>query len=277
MNKNWKILATECLGIVAATLITGCAPGDATGKVGGESKLRNAGSIIAGFNHDCGETNNASIDVRLKAEILEPFAGLIPAPVPQNLLALNPNAVGSISVNDKSLKFEYDGDVVIANLIRCDVPVGATVALNEELDARKAEWLATLDPEIRTRIDATYKAVQKIGDIHLEKGQKLDGVFVAVGHGRNKVSPTNSTPTCGSYFVSVTLQTQVDIPAGALNGFFPGPILVGGTPAIPAGSTFQVFVALGECGFYEHVGVAEKGKIKVEYKLITPPPITPVP
>lgn len=272
---KWKTWAAGLGAVVVAALVTGCAPGDSTGKISGDSKLRNAGSVIAGFNHDGMETNNASIDVRLKAELFEPFSGLYPGYAPQNLLALNPNAAGSINVNDKSLKFEYEGDVMIGHLIRSNTPVGAPGFLGDEAQARATAWADTLNPEFRARVDKTYRLVRKVDEIHNEKGQLLDGVFIAMGHGRNKVSPTNSCPTCGSYFLSLTLQTQVDIPAGALDLTLPVPYPGGASPAIPAGSTFQVFLALGECGFYEHVGVAEKGKIKVEYKWLMPPPPPP--
>lgn len=269
---NWKTLIAGSAAVSVATLITGCAPGDVVGKISGESKLRNAGSSISGFNHDNAETNNASIEVKLKAEILEPFSGVVPALNPYNLLTLNPNAVGSVNVNDKTLKFEYEGDVVYANLALSNAPAGSPVALTEAASARKGEFAGKLNPEFRARMEKTFKAVKNVDDIHREKGKKLDGVFLAVGHGRNKVSPTNAAPTCGSYFLSLTLQTSVDLPAGALDGFFTLPVVgsISGSPAIPAGSTFQTFVAVGDCGYYESIGVAEKGKIKVEVKNTLP-------
>ena len=66
----------------------------------------------------------------------------------------------------------------------------------------------------------------------------------------------------------MTVQTSVDLPPGALDGFFTLP--VSGSPAIPAGSVLQFFAAVGDCGFYENLGVAEKGKVKVESKSTGP-------
>jgi len=267
-----KTLITSCAAFAAVVLITGCAPSSQTGKLSGESKLRNAGSAIYGLNSQPAQTNNASIDINLQSEIIEPFGGLIPSENPYAyLMALSPNAKGSIRVIDRTLKFDYSGYVMFGNIISNNQTIAVgdfdRGALPQGTEAKKSKLDDNLTPEFRVRMEKTYKVVKKIQDIHTAKGKKLDSVFYAAGHGRHKTKPGDSDPSCGSYFLSVTVQTTVDLPEGALNGFYSLPGLPSSSsPAVPAGETFHVFVAVGECGYYESVGVAEKGRVKIEVK-----------
>lgn len=277
--KNVLKLIVSGTALAAVGFITGCAPGDSTGKIAGETRLRAASSHITGFNHDTAETNNASINLKLSAEILEAFSGIDPTTSVANLLALNPNAQGSINLKDKTLKFAYDGDVVFANLVTFPQ---TTQGIQSQIQARLgAESGSELTPEYKERVRKSLSPFVKINDIHIKNGVSLDGVFVAVGHGRNspyrdddsKAPVPSPGATCGSYFYTVTVQTKTLIPAGALDSFLSVPIIgVGGaSPEIPAGSTLQLFATVGTCGFYEALGITEKSKIKVDIKKVLIP------
>lgn len=284
--KNYSLIGLGATIAVATALTTGCAPGDTTGKISGETKYRMAFSRVSGFNHTDCQTNLACIEVKLGAQILEAFAGIDPNTFinlnPALVNTFNPNAMGAITLNDKTLKFTYAGDVVYGNLYN-------STATAPTLPAEVQNRLAPnghLNPEFQARMENSFKPFKKIEEIHRQRGAKFNGVFFAAGHGRNDLkrdddkspTPPPAGGTCGSYFFSVTLQTTVDLDAGSLDSFFSiGQIVSGfGIPIgstlsgpLPAGTTIQLFVAAGDCGDYEAIGVSDKGKIRVQ---IDPPP-----
>ena len=77
--KNAIKLTVSGTALAAVGFITGCAPGDSTGKVAGETRLRSAHSSITGFNHNYTENNNSCIDLKISAEVLEAFSGIDPS------------------------------------------------------------------------------------------------------------------------------------------------------------------------------------------------------
>ncbi len=282
--KNAIKLIVSGTALAAVGFITGCAPGDSTGKVAGETRLRSAHSSISGFNHDYTENNNSCIDLKISAEVLEAFSGVDPSVFGSgaNLLALNPNARGLLTVKDKTLKFQYEGDIVFANLVTFP---SDTQGIQSQVQARLgADAGSALTPEFQERLHKSMAPFNKINEIHKNKGVALDGVFIAAGHGRNclpreereeregKPAPAPVPgDTCGSYFYSLTVQTKTLIPAGALDSFLNVPIIGSSSPEIPAGSTLQLFVTVGTCGFYEALGVSDKAKIKVDLKKVIIP------
>jgi len=284
--KNVLKLIVSGTALAAVGFITGCAPGDSTGKVAGETRLRSAHSSITGFNHNYTENNNSCIDLKISAEVLEAFSGIDPSLFGSgaNLLALNPNALGSLSVKDKTLKFQYDGDIVFANLVTFP---SDTQGIQSQVQARLgADAGSALTPEFQERLHKSMAPFNKINEIHKGNGVALDGVFIAAGHGRNSLpreegkegkegKPPAPAPvpgdTCGSYFYSLTVQTKTLIPAGSLDSFLNVPIIGSSSPEIPAGSTLQLFVTVGTCGFYEALGISDKAKIKVDLKKVVIP------
>ena len=260
---NLDRLFAGCASSVATVFLTGCIPfgdGDVTGKVSGEFKLREGISQIAGFDHEAGQASNPSIEVKLQTQIHEP----------RNYAAgNNPNATGTVRVNDKTLKFDYEGNISFADMIIDSGAPGAPVS-NLTLGS---EFASKISPESRAQFEKSMKAIKKLDEVHREKGKKFDGAMFAVGFGRNKADKSPVGQTCGSYFYAVTLQVTVDAPTSTLAGLLDGPVADG--PTIPAGTVVQYFFATGPCGSYACAGLAEKGKLKGEYtKVVTPPPPT---
>jgi len=271
--KFTKSILASLSVLAVASLITGCLPGNTIGKVSGTTKLRNVASSISGFGRASTiESTNSRVDVTLDVNALEPFAGITGAPALQS--AAFPNAVGTVRLNDKTLNFGYQGTVMFCDLITSNT--AANVTLPAQVQAELSRNHAQVQPDFEERMNRSIRPFQRIGEYHERCGARFNGVILNVGHGRPVACQSDDdrkpnqapTTTCGTYFVSVTVQTTVDLPENILSDFT---ILPFPSPAIPAGSTLELFITFGTCGYYETVGVTEKSKIRADVTVVTPP------